>query len=113
MFRTKRIYEAAERGDGFRVLVDRLWPRGVSKADAKLDLWLKDVAPSNELRRWFGHRADRFDEFRSRYLAEIEDNAALEELRRLGRTHETVTLLYAARDTEMNQAVVLAEALAG
>jgi uncharacterized protein YeaO (DUF488 family) len=89
--------------------VDRLWPRGVSKAKADLDLWLKEVAPSAELRTWFGHRPERFAEFRERYLAELEDNPAVEQLTGRGDT----TLLYSAHDPDHNQAVVLREFLQG
>ena len=107
-FLTKRVYDEADADDGFRVLVDRLWPRGVSKRDAALDLWLKDVAPSPELRVWFGHRADRFAEFSARYTAELDTSPAVDELRRIARTNPTVTLLYGARDPDVNHAVVLA-----
>ncbi|MBX3195033.1 MAG: DUF488 domain-containing protein [Microbacteriaceae bacterium] len=103
----KRIYDAPDPSDGFRVLVDRLWPRGVSKAKADLDLWLKDVAPSTELRAWFGHRPERFAGFRERYLAELADNPAVGQLT----GHGDTTLLYSAHDTEHNQAVVLREFL--
>lgn len=109
----KRAYEPAESGDGYRVLVDRLWPRGVSKKEAGLDEWAKDLAPSPELRRWFGHEPARFEEFRSRYRKEL--SAREEELgalrQRSGRG--PVTLVYGARDTEHNGAVVLAELLQG
>jgi uncharacterized protein YeaO (DUF488 family) len=107
-FLIKRVYDEADPGDGFRVLVDRLWPRGVSKQRAHLDLWLKDVAPSPELRVWFDHRADRFEEFTARYTAELAANPAAGELRQIGREHPTVTLLYGARSHEINGAVVLA-----
>nr|WP_275419250.1 DUF488 family protein [Acrocarpospora phusangensis] len=107
----KRVYDEVDPGDGFRVLVDRLWPRGVSKEEAHLDLWLKDVAPSTELRTWFGHRADRFAEFSARYVDELDGNPAVDTLRQAGRTNPTVTLLYGAKDPEINQAVVLAEYL--
>ena len=89
------------------MLVDRLWPRGVSREAAHLDLWLKDVAPSPELRVWFDHRADRFAAFRERYLAELDGNPAVQELR----GHSDLTLLYAARDPDVNHAVVLREFL--
>ena len=109
--RIKRIYEKRSPGDGLRVLVDRLWPRGVSKAAARLDLWLKEVAPSDETRRWFGHEESRWEGFRERYLAELEANSAavaqLAELCAKG----TVTLLYAASDPEHNNAAVLRELL--
>lgn len=107
----KRVYEPAEPGDGFRVLVDRLWPRGVSKARAAIDLWAKDVAPTTALREWFGHEPDRFAEFRMRYLAELEQNVAVGELRAVLREHPVTTLVYAAHDEAHNQAVVLAEHL--
>jgi uncharacterized protein YeaO (DUF488 family) len=109
--RTKRVYEPAEPDDGIRVLVDRLWPRGVTKEKVQASIWLKDVAPSTPLRKWFGHDRAKWDEFRSRYLAELaaEPEVAkrvLDEAKK-GR----VTLLYAARDTECNHAVVLREYL--
>ena len=108
--RIKRIYEAPEKSDGYRVLVDRLWPRGVSKAAAALDAWCKDIAPSPELRTWFGHKPDRFAEFRVRYHEELEHNtAAVTAMRSIISEHPTVTLLYAARDPEVNHARVLLE----
>lgn len=111
--RTKRVYDEAADGDGFRVLVDRLWPRGVSKERARADLWLKDVAPSDELRRWFHHESPRFAEFARRYRAELEGNPAVGELRDVVRQHDVVTLLYGARDATENQAVVLRDYLTG
>lgn len=105
-FQIKRIYESPRPADGTRILVDRLWPRGVKKADARLDAWLKDVAPSAELRLWFGHIPARFAEFRRRYKAELTGNPAVGELRKLG-TRKRVTLLYAAHDAEINHARVL------
>jgi uncharacterized protein YeaO (DUF488 family) len=108
--RIKRIYEPAGRSDGMRVLVDRLWPRGISRFDAQIALWLKDVAPSTELRRWFGHKPERWTEFRRRYRAELTGNPALKELRALVKS-KRVTLLYGAHDEEHNQAVVLAAIL--
>jgi uncharacterized protein YeaO (DUF488 family) len=111
MFRTQRIYEPATPADGYRVLVDRIWPRGVSKERAHLDLWLKDVAPSSELREWFAHRSERFNEFESRYESELETNPAVERLRKLGGEHPVVTLLFGAKDEARNQAVVLARYL--
>jgi uncharacterized protein YeaO (DUF488 family) len=109
--RVKRIYEPAERSDGYRILIDRLWPRGVSHERARLDAWERDLAPSAELRTWFGHRPDRFEEFRRRYLEELrQQRPRLSELRRRAR-HGTVTLVFAARDTEHNDAVVLAEVI--
>jgi uncharacterized protein YeaO (DUF488 family) len=107
----KRIYEPASRSDGMRILVDRIWPRGMKKDESQLDLWLKDVAPTNSLRRWFDHRPERWEKFRERYLAELSDNAALKELGDLVKKRKRVTLLYSARDTAHNQAVVLADYL--
>jgi uncharacterized protein YeaO (DUF488 family) len=109
--RMKRAYERAEASDGYRVLVDRIWPRGVSKEEARLDEWARELAPSGELRRWFGHDPARFQEFRSRYRGELAaQEEKLRELRRRARTG-TLTLVYSARDTEHNDAVVLAELL--
>lgn len=107
IFRIKRVYEAAEPTDGYRVLIDRLWPRGLSKDAAALDRWLPEVAPSAELRKWWNHDPDRLDEFTTRYRAELDANPAVEELREIGRRHELVTLLYGARDPRLNQAVML------
>jgi uncharacterized protein YeaO (DUF488 family) len=109
--RLKRAYEAASAEDGHRVLVDRLWPRGVSRKRAQLDQWEKDLAPSSKLRKWFGHEPGRFAEFRRRYIEELRANAQrLRELRRRARLG-TVTLVYSAHDSEHNDAVVLAEVL--
>ncbi len=111
--RTKRIYEDRAAGDGARVLVDRIWPRGVSREAAGVDLWLKEVAPSTELRRWFGHEPERWPEFRERYRAELRGKGPeLDRIHDLERRHGTVTLVYSARDEARNQAVVLAELLA-
>jgi uncharacterized protein YeaO (DUF488 family) len=106
---TKRAYEDATRDDGYRVLVDRLWPRGKRKADAKLDAWLKDLAPSNELRVWFGHDPERWKEFASRYRSELRTKEHREMLADLAKRarHGRVTLVYGARDTEHNEALVL------
>ncbi|MCV3210695.1 DUF488 domain-containing protein [Mesorhizobium sp. YC-39] len=107
----KRIYAAPEKADGQRVLVDRIWPRGVSKEHAALTLWLKDVAPSDELRKWFGHKPEHWAEFQRRYRAELGENGgALAELRTLLRDGK-VTLLYGAHDEAHNNAVALAEYL--
>jgi uncharacterized protein YeaO (DUF488 family) len=109
--RLKRAYEPASDEDGYRVLVDRLWPRGVSKQQAKLDEWEKELSPSSELRAWFGHEPGRFAEFRRRYIDELRANAPrLMELRRRARIG-TLTLVYSAHDSEHNDAVVLAEML--
>ncbi len=110
----KRVYEEPDADDGYRVLVDRLWPRGVRKDALQLDEWAKQVAPSTEARKQFAHQADRFDDFKGRYLQELDTNPAadefVEEVRSLAGQHAgdlTVTLLYAARDPEVNHAVVL------
>jgi uncharacterized protein YeaO (DUF488 family) len=109
--RVKRAYDEPAPTDGYRVLIDRLWPRGISKERARLDEWDKELAPSSELREWFGHEPDRFPEFRRRYLGELaHQRPQLATLRRLARTG-TLTLVYGARDSEHNDAVVLAEAL--
>ncbi len=109
----KRVYLPPDKDDGQRVLVDRLWPRGVSKREAAIDVWLKDVAPSAALRKWFGHDPQRWEEFRRRYLAELADNTdAVDQLRELAKTGR-VTLLYGAHDEEHNQARVLLELLRG
>lgn len=106
----KRIYEPASDGDGSRILVDRLWPRGISKQKAGLADWMKDVAPSPELRQWFGHDPARWDGFRKRYRAELKDNPCVATLRAMERSG-VVTLVYSARDKQHNQAIVLAEAV--
>jgi uncharacterized protein YeaO (DUF488 family) len=109
--RVKRVYEPATPADGYRVLVDRLWPRGVSKERAQLAAWEPQLAPSNELREWFGHKPHRFPEFRRRYIKELHrQRLRLTHLRRRAR-QEPVTLVYAARDDEHNDAVVLASVL--
>lgn len=107
----KRVYDEPDPADGERILVDRLWPRGLNKQAAALDLWLKDVAPSAELRRWFHHGAERWEEFCIRYRGELGDNPHIAELRKKIAAGP-VTLLYAARDRERNHALVLAEFLA-
>jgi uncharacterized protein YeaO (DUF488 family) len=109
--RLKRVYDPAGPMDGHRVLIDRLWPRGVSRDRAKLDGWERELAPSKELRQWFGHEPERFDEFRRRYIEELNSQRPrLTSLRRRAR-EGTLTLVYAAHDTEHNDAVVLAEVL--
>jgi uncharacterized protein YeaO (DUF488 family) len=106
--RVKRVYDAPSSDDGVRVLVDRLWPRGVKRDSAKIDLWLKQVAPSDGLRRWFGHDPGRWAEFEKRYRAELAKNAQnLAGLRDLLKAGKPLTLLYAAKDTEHNNAIVL------
>jgi DNA-3-methyladenine glycosylase len=110
--RIKRIYEDPSELDGYRVLVDRIWPRGVSKDRAKLDEWLKDVAPTTELRQWFHHEDPKWPEFVRRYRAELDANPAIEELRSIVSERPIVTLLYGAHNETENQAVVLRDYLA-
>lgn len=112
MIRVKRAYEAASSEDGYRMLVDRLWPRGVSKEDARLDAWMKEVAPSDELREWFDHAPERWEEFAERYRRELQEKKEelLQKLREKA-DEGTVTLVFAARDTERNNAVVLKQYL--
>ena len=109
--RLKRAYDPPSADDGTRVLIDRLWPRGLRKADAGIDHWFKEIAPSTELRQWFHHDPDRWDEFRRRYAAELSRNAVLvNELRAIARKG-VLTLIYSARDERHNQAIVLRYAL--
>lgn len=106
----KRVYEEPEKSDGFRILVDRVWPRGMTKEKAAVDLWLKEAGPSTELRKWFNHDSEKWSEFKKRYLKELKDNEVIQEIK----GHEKkgkVTLVYSARDEEHNQAVVLREFL--
>ncbi|MRR37750.1 DUF488 family protein [bacterium] len=111
MVRIKRIYNEPAADDGKRILVDRLWPRGISRDAARIDEWLKEIAPSDELRKWFGHDPARWEEFRERYRRELDAKTELlDHLRALERK-ETVTLLFAAKDEERNNAVVLKEML--
>lgn len=108
MIKIKRIYEEKSKDDGFRILVDRLWPRGVSKEKAHLDLWLKEIAPSNELRKSFGHDPEKWEEFQKKYLAELKlKKEFLKQIKQIIKENKTITLLYAAKDTEHNNALVL------
>lgn len=110
--RLKRVYEAPDENDGYRILVDRLWPRGIKKENLKLDYWDKDIAPSSELRKWFHtDQARNWDEFVVRYRKELNDSGALSELVNNVKNHVTVTLLFGAKDTVHNQAVILKEEL--
>jgi uncharacterized protein YeaO (DUF488 family) len=109
--RIKRVYEQPDKVDGTRILVDRLWPRGLSKEKARVDLWLKDVAPSTELRKWFGHDPDKWPEFQTRYRAELRSNEEQLLLLKQEAAKGTVTLVYGARDEKHNEAVVLQEIL--
>ena len=105
------MYDHPSDADGTRILIDRLWPRGLSKKDAQVDHWLKEVAPSTELRKWFGHDPEKWAEFKKRYRAELRDNPALAELVEVAREGD-ITLIYAAKDQERNHAIVLEEILA-
>ena len=112
MLRVKRVYDKAAKEDGGRVLVDRLWPRGMKKEAAQIDLWMKEVAPSDKLRNSFCHDVEKWPEFQKRYRAELKQKKELlAELKKMEKEHGTLTLLFGAKDTEHNQAVVLAEVL--
>ncbi len=107
MMQLKRVYDKAEIRDGTRILVDRLWPRGIRRSTATIDLWMKDVAPSKELRKWYLHEPSRWPEFRKRYLMELRENRAFLKLIDIALTTDPLTLLYSSRDTKRNNAVVL------
>jgi len=112
MIQAKRIYEKPEIKDGWRVLVDHLWPRGMKKEEARIDLWMRDVAPSDALRKSFCHDVKKWPEFQSRYKAELrEKKPLLAELKKMEMQHGTLTLLFGAKDEEHNQAVVLSQVL--
>jgi uncharacterized protein YeaO (DUF488 family) len=112
MIKMKRIYKSAEENDGYRILVDRLWPRGVSKEKAQLDLWMKDIAPSNNLRKWFNHDPNRWNEFQNKYTEELKDKKdLLKQLKDLENDKSTITLLYGAKNEENNNAIVLSDIL--
>jgi uncharacterized protein YeaO (DUF488 family) len=108
MIKTKRIYESPAEEDGFRILVDRLWPRGMQKEKAKIDLWLKEIAPSDDLRKWFAHDPQKWEEFKKKYAKELATKQGLlNEIRQIEKEKGTVTFLYSAKDTEHNNAVAL------
>lgn len=107
----KRAYEKHEKDDGFRILIDRLWPRGLGKKDAKIDLWLKEIAPSDKLRKWFSHDPKKWNGFRTEYKKELKDNQELSKLKQISKEKAKVTLLYSAKDQEHNNAIVLQEVL--
>lgn len=110
MIKLKRAYEKWAKDDGSRILVDRLWPRGVLKEKAHLDLWLKDIAPSTELRKWFGHDPKKWEGFREKYKQELKEKKELiNQLKTLEKKHKILTLVYGAKDTEHNEAAVLVE----
>lgn len=111
----KRIFDVPGTGDGFRMLVDRLWPRGIKKETAYIDLWAKEIAPSADLRRWFGHESEKYEPFATCYMQELDSNSAAVDFLRLCKQHlhtENITLLYAAKDPEHNNAQVLKNWLA-
>ncbi len=110
--KVKRIYELSAASDGYRVLVDRVWPRGLSKQDVEIDLWLRDIAPSTELRQWFGHQPRRWDAFRRRYFDELDEMPETVAVLRDKLRNDDVTLVYSARDEAHNQAVALRDYLA-
>jgi len=111
MLTIKRVYEIPTLADGYRVLVDRLWPRGLTKERAAVDCWLKAIAPSSELRQWFNHDAAKFDEFAARYTSELAQNSSLPTMRELIAKHPSLTLIYAAKDPRINHAAVLKDFL--
>jgi uncharacterized protein YeaO (DUF488 family) len=113
MIRLKRVYDEPSREDGMRILVDRLWPRGLTKARAAVDLWLKDVAPSTELRKWFSHDPGKWNQFQVRYRKELREKKDVLELLKQRSRKGTVTLVYGARDEEHNEALVLKKILEG
>jgi uncharacterized protein YeaO (DUF488 family) len=114
MIQTKRVYDKRSKEDGYRVLVDRLWPRGLTKEKAHVDLWMKEIAPSDGLRKWFHHEEQNWTEFVKKYKTELaQKKDLLNELKKLAKEHGTVTLLFGSTDEKENQAVVLAQMLQG
>jgi uncharacterized protein YeaO (DUF488 family) len=109
----KRVYDQPAKADSFRVLVDRVWPRGVSKEKAAVNLWMKEIAPSTELRKWFGHRPERWEEFRTRYREELKGKGELLDELRSHAAKGLLTLVYSAKDEAHNQAAVIREVLEG
>ncbi|WP_424354576.1 DUF488 domain-containing protein [Methanobacterium sp. MBAC-LM] len=112
MIKIKRVYESSSENDGFRILVDRIWPRGVSKEKADLDAWMKEIAPTNDLRKWFSHDPKKWNEFENRYKNELKDKSELiNEIKDIEKDKGKVTLIYSAKDKEHNNAVVLEHTL--
>ena len=108
MIKIKRAYESSSKDDGFRILVDRIWPRGVSKERANLDTWMKEIAPSDNLRKWFSHDPEKWKEFENKYKKELKDkNELINEIKEIEKVKGKVTLIYSAKDKEHNNAVVL------
>jgi uncharacterized protein YeaO (DUF488 family) len=111
MIKTRRIYDKPEADDGFRILVDRIWPRGLKKNDVKIDLWQKDIAPSNAIRKWFNHDQRKWDEFKSRYYEELKDKQEIVKLFLEKAEQGTITLLYSSKEEKYNNAIALKEYL--
>lgn len=108
LIKTKRVYEAASKEDGYRILVDRIWPRGLTKEEAHVDLWMREIGPTDELRKWFGHDPEKWSAFQKRYENELKGKQELtDKIRQLENDKRTVTLVYSAKDEEHNQAVAL------
>lgn len=112
MIKIKRIYEKYSSDDGYRILIDRLWPRGISKGNAHIDLWLKEIAPTNHLRKWFSHDPKKWESFKKKYIKELKDNKSLlDQIKDLQKEHKTITLIFSAKDEQHNNAIVLDEVL--
>jgi len=112
MIKVKRVYEKPSKDDGFRILIDRLWPRGLTKEKAKIDLWLKEIAPSNELRKWYNHNIEKWIAFKDKYCGELkEKKELLEQIKKLEKEKGTITLLFSSKEIEHNNAVALHEIL--
>ena len=112
MIKVKRIYEVPKNDDGYRILVDRLWPRGLSKERAKIDLWMKEIAPSNELRKWFSHDPEKWEDFKKRYKMELkEKEELLNRIRQVEREKGTITILYSSKELKYNNAIILDKVL--
>jgi len=107
----KRVYESRAKADGYRILVDRLWPRGVTKADAAVDEWMKEIAPSTGLRKWFHSDGGNWEQFKHKYILELQHNPAVERLQALVKQHTVITFLYAVKDEEHNHAIILRDYL--
>jgi uncharacterized protein YeaO (DUF488 family) len=108
MFKIKRVYEEYSSDDGFRILIDRLWPRGVSKAKAHVNLWFKELAPTGNLRKWFSHDPKKWNAFKKKYIKELKENkTSLDKIKNLKKEHKTITLIFSAKDEQHNNAVVL------
>ena len=107
MIKIKRIYEPHNASDGYRILVDRLWPRGIKKETANINIWMKEIAPSTELRKWFNHEPEKWKSFLQKYKAELEHASLFADLKTLTEKHKTITLLYGSREEKYNQAIAL------